>query len=401
MRICWRVALTFVLALLPATARAGSLRVCDALIQATPAGWKVEDTSKCRATLRKTFERNGYWYQEWISIQAAKDDYSSLQTTLEELYRLDGFRLIDRERLTFGETAAPFWIMYRTLGEGESVWLALVLHMGLTYSVEMRASALDLGAVAEYGEVLSAFKFAPDDREQAWAALIAGDAPLAERKFSSLLGRDGADANARYGYGLARLAQRDAKGAEEAIERARPQIGVAEDVRRALGRAALERGEVNRAVALWIGVIRDHPGWEEELGPWIQAAIERAPAGDSQRRQLNLEAVSDDGTRILTLLQAIDRQLVRGQRPAPVDEDGLTAVRNDVADQLAKALDEAVRDPRKPTNLRALLGAVDVERGIGLASKVLDSWDEDGFHRATLLISSGLKRMGEAAGAAR
>lgn len=383
--------------LYPAMAWAGQLEVCDAVLRTTPAAWKVESTSKCRVILKKRFERNGYWYDEWISVQAAADNYDILQTTLNNLYRVDGFRLVDQQRLGFAGTAAPFWVMYRTGGEGESIWLALVLHMGLTYSVQMRATVLDLSAVTEYGEVLSAFAFKPDEREQAWTALIVGDPAQAERKFSSLLRRDSADANARYGYGLARLAQRDAKGAEEAIERARPQLGVSEDARRALGRAALERGAVPRAVALWIGVIRDHPGWDRELRPWIGASIARAPAGASQQRQVNLEALSRDAAQVLKVLQAIDRKLVRGQRPDLVDQTWFNDVRNDATDQFTKVLDQVVREPQKPVNLRALLAAVDVERGIGLVGKILDSWDEDEFHYALLLILSGLERMGDMA----
>jgi hypothetical protein len=156
----------FCLILIAARAGATQLTVCDAAIQDTPGRWSVDSRTSCRAVLKKRFESNGYWHDEWISIQAAADNYDHLQDTLNDLYKRYDFRLVDRERLDFAKMSAPFWIMYKS-GEGdEAIWLALVLHRGLTYSVELRASTLDISAVTEFGQILGAFDFLPDNREE-------------------------------------------------------------------------------------------------------------------------------------------------------------------------------------------------------------------------------------------
>jgi tetratricopeptide (TPR) repeat protein len=385
----------FCLILIAARAGATQLTVCDAAIQDTPGRWSVDSRTSCRAVLKKRFESNGYWHDEWISIQAAADNYDHLQDTLNDLYKRYDFRLVDRERLDFAKMSAPFWIMYKS-GEGdEAIWLALVLHRGLTYSVELRASTLDISAVTEFGQILGAFDFLPDNREEAWTALSTGDAAGAERKFSALVNRDQADANARYGYGLALLAQGNARGAAAEIEQARPQLGISEDARRALGLAALDRGQFTRAAALWIQVIRDNPDREKELRPWIMAAILRSPLQASAPKQPDFEALANDGGVLLYILQAIDRRnMANGPQPVSLDEDSFNAVRADLSTRLSSALDAAAGESAHPVNLRSLLAAIDIERGGGLAATALfGKWDDDTFFRAEVLIATAIRDM--------
>lgn len=386
-----------------ATGEARQLTVCDAAMQAIPRSWSVDSSTACRAILKKRFESNGYWHDEWISIQAATDNYDHLQDTLDDLFNRYGFRLVDRERLDFAEMSAPFWVMYKSGQDDEAIWLALVLHRGLTYSVEMRASALDVGALTEFGQILVGFDFLPDDREDGWTALSIGDAARAERKFSALVNRDQADANARYGYGLALLAQGNARGAAAAIEQARPQLGVLEDARRALGLAALERGQINRAVALWIQVMRDNPSQEKELRPWILAAILHAPLQASAPRQADFEALISDGGGLLVILQTIERRIMLpGVAPFPLDKDRFNATRTDLSNRLSDALDATVREPDHPADLRGLLAAIDLERGAGLAAiALLEKWDDDTFFRAELLIATAIRDMSAGGDATR
>jgi tetratricopeptide (TPR) repeat protein len=225
--------------------------------------------------------------------------------------------------------------------------------------------------------------------------LSTGDAAGAERKFSALVNRDQADANARYGYGLALLAQGNARGAAAEIEQARPQLGISEDARRALGLAALDRGQFTRAAALWIQVIRDNPDREKELRPWIMTAILRSPLQASAPKQPDFEALANDGGVLLYILQAIDRRsMANGPQPVSLDEDSFNAVRADLSTRLSSALDAAAGESSHPVNLRSLLAAIDIERGGGLAATALfGKWDDDTFFRAEVLIATAIRDM--------
>jgi tetratricopeptide (TPR) repeat protein len=369
--------------------------VCDVTIAPVPANWELREAGACRALLYKRFEAYGYWYDQYLSVQASTETYEQLQTTLETLYRVNGFQLVDRARIGVSGISAPLWILYKTAADGESGWLAFLVHGGLTYSVQMRANSLDANALLEFGQVLSAMAFKSDDRAQAWAALENGDAARAVRNFERLVGRDSLDTNARYGLGLARLAQGDLGDAAAALERARPQLGVSEDVRRGLARVAYERGQFARAASLWIQVVRDNPGWDGELRAWILKAADRVPA--SARSVTGVDAIVSDAGKMLYLLQVIDQQVLRGGRSTPIGSDGVDMVRQDLQTRLTQTLNAMARDGGSPGDARVLLAALDVERGLATASQALKSDDEEAIYRAELTIGAAMRAMGATA----
>jgi tetratricopeptide (TPR) repeat protein len=159
--------------------------------------------------------------------------------------------------------------------------VAIVFHSHNSTVVHVRTTPIDEDRAAYILDVFASLRLSGAPRDAAWQALTSGNATDAKNMFQSLLRADSMDANARYGLGLAYLALKDYDHALSELQKATPVLGIGEDVRRALGEAEFGRGNPDRAVALWIQVMRTNPTWADRLRPSILRAIAnaRAPEG--------------------------------------------------------------------------------------------------------------------------
>ena len=248
-----------------------------------PAPWQIETHSENSVVLIKQYEGDQLKLTERMTFQVSRDTSANLDDAIEKL-RAEGYCLVRLRRVGNAEVSAPFWLLSGPADPETACWLGLLLHAGKVYSLMLQYSPLDLAATTDFDQVLEGFRLSPDPREEGWAAYTRGDYPGAERAFRKIIGVDRGDANARYGLGLSELALGDTDAAISDLQRAESPLRGAEDVRRALGRAEFQRGHLARAVALWVQVLGDEPGWEGEVGPWIDQAVHVAGTRTSSIR---------------------------------------------------------------------------------------------------------------------
>ena len=248
-----------------------------------PAPWKIETRSENSVVLVKQYEGDQLKLTERMTFQVSRDTSANLDDAIEKM-RAEGYSLVRLRRVGNAEVSAPFWLLSGPADPETACWLGLLLHAGKVYSLMLQYSPLDPAATADFDQVLEGFRLSPDPREAGWAAYTRGDYPAAAQAFRQIIGVDRGDANARYGLGLAELALGDPDAAAADLQRAESPLRGAEDVRRALGRAEFERGHLARAVALWVQVLGDEPGWEGEVGPWIDHAVQVAGTRTSSLR---------------------------------------------------------------------------------------------------------------------
>lgn len=338
-----------------------------------PAGWKATaDDQSLRLT--KTFERDGLRFEERISVQVSRDTYGSVEEAIRDLRR-EGYLLVDRARLAIDALGVPFWFLRRDAGDEESAWCALLLRAGRVYVIDLRSTPLDADALSDYALVVESFRLLPDSRAEGWRALGSGDGAAAERQFRALLSSGDNDINARYGLGLAYLAQGRWNDAVRELERVRPSLGLDEDVRRALGRAELARGRTSRGVTLLIEVLRDDPAWDDEVRPSILAAIRRTAARPPQMAGSPLSAIAIE---FLSVLQQGDDLL-------------LQSLRADFRREFDRALAACLSTTCDANRLAQLLAAVDLEQGMSLGMAARQGTDIDELAAAQAKLADGFR----------
>jgi tetratricopeptide (TPR) repeat protein len=346
-------------------------------IVALPSGWKKETSNAQTLRMTKTFERAGLEFDERMTVQVARDTYGSVENAISDL-RGEGYYLVDRTRLSIDQLGVPFWFMNRPVGDEESAWCALFLRGGRVYLIELRASLLDADALSDYSHLIENFHLLPDQRTTGWNALEAGDAPLAEREFRALLGVESEDLNARYGLGLAYLAQGRADDAVRELERVRPQFGLDEDVRRALGRAELARGNASRGVTLLVQVLRDDPAWDPELRPQIFAGIRAAsPVGGARTAGGALSPIA---------IEFMSR-LTRG------DAFVLQTLRAAFGREFQSAIDTCLSNPCDANALVQIVAGLDFDQGMSLGLAARGVGGAESFEAAQAKFADGFKFM--------
>lgn len=362
-------------------------------VDAFPAGWETRNSDENGFQLRKEFIAGGYWFHEWITLGVARDTTAQIDGVVRDL-RNRGYSLVDRDRLRIGPTDVPFWFLFRQPSAEEVAWLAVVLRGGVVFTLELRATPHDLDALADFGRVLQAFRFTADPRERGWNAFLSGDLSGAERGFESLLRENADDANARYGLGLTLLARRSTRSAVRELERARTLLGLTEDVRRALARARFDSGDPGRAAITWIQVIRDNPGWDTELRPWVLRAAEmlsepsdERPAGSPVRQYWG-----DIGA-ALTFFDGLSERLL-GPQPVQVGPDQVEAARLAVREDIERLIPLLLNGAVRRSDALSLLGALDLERSIDLIAGGLTRNDRDSVLRGRVLLGAAMRAIG-------
>lgn len=347
-------------------------------ILALPAGWKIEASTDQTLRLVKTFTSEGLEMQEHITVLVARDTYGSVEAAISDL-RGEGFFLVDRERLAIDSLGVPFWFMSRAADPEEAAWCALLLRAGRVYIIDLRASPLDPEALSDFENLIENFRLLSDPREVAWNALAANDGALAEREFRAVLSSESADVNARYGLGLAYLAEGRADEAVRELERAAPSLGLTEDVRRALGRAELARGRTSRGISLLVQVLRDDPGWDPEVRPSILAGIRSVSVAQpsSQTSDPALTAIA---------IEFLSR-LTHG------DEVILQSLRSDFGKEFEQALNTCLAKTCDAGMLTQLLAAVDLEQGMMIGLSARESGDDEALEAAQARMADGFETM--------
>jgi tetratricopeptide (TPR) repeat protein len=345
-------------------------------ILALPAGWDVVSSTEQSLRLTKTFEAAGLEIRERITVQVSRDTYGSVEAAVRDL-RSEGFFLVDRARLAIDSLGVPFWFMSRPAGPDESAWCALLLRAGRVYVIDLRASPLDPEALSDFGRLIESFRLLADPREVGWNALGAGDGAGAEREFRAILSSQRDDVNARYGLGLAYLAQGRADDAVRELERVAPSLGLAEDVRRALGRAELARGRTSRGVSLLVQVLRDDPAWDPEVRPSILTGIGSLSGARASRQTSN------------PALTAIPIEFL--MRLTGGDELILQSLRADFGREVDQALNTCLSSDCDGGLLTQLLAAVDFEQGMSLGLSARQSGNADDLEAAQARMAEGFK----------
>lgn len=344
-------------------------------ITALPDAWTMEKSNEQSFNLTKRFATDGLEFQERINLQIARDSYGDVENAVRQL-RGEGYYLIDQARLSIDSLGAPFWFMSRQTGPEESGLLALVMRGGKVYILELRSTPLDDAAIDDFEQVIKNVRLLPEPREEAWKALSAGNATLARQQFEQILGSDHDDANARYGLGLAKLAQGDAAGAIPELERAGQGLGLEEDVRRALGRAEFARGRLSRAVGLWVEVLRDDPGWDKELRPSIVLAIHGLGQRGSGIAATKIAALTALALEFLSRIRSGDELMLAGLQDA-------------FRDDYRRVVDVCLTGGCNAQQASFLLTAVDLEQSMSLAVAGVHNDDESKIVRAQMKLADG------------
>jgi tetratricopeptide (TPR) repeat protein len=344
-------------------------------ITALPDGWKMEKSTEQSFNLTKRFATDGLEFQERINLQIARDSYGGVENAVRQL-RGEGYYLVDQARLSIDSLGAPFWIMSRQTGPEESGFLALVMRGGKVYMLELRSTPLDDAALDDFEQVIKNVRLLLEPRQEAWKALSAGNAAEARQQFEQVLDSDHDDANARYGLGLAKLAQGDAAGAIPELERAGQALGLEEDVRRALGRAEFARGRLSRAAGLWVEVLRDDPGWDKELRPSILLAIRGLGQRGSGIAASKIAALTALALEFLSRIRSGDELMLAGLQDA-------------FRDGYRQVVDICLAGGCNGQQASFLLAAVDLEQAMSLAVAGVHNKDESKIVGAQMKLADG------------
>jgi tetratricopeptide (TPR) repeat protein len=311
---------------------------------------------------------DGIWFDESITINVGSQSIGDVEFVTSKMSD-SGYTLFDRDRLRFDGADAPYWL-FRQDSQEESNWVAIVFHSHNSAVVHVRTTPIDEDRAAYILDVLAALRLSGTPRDEAWQALTSGNATEAKNMFQSLLRADSMDANARYGLGLACLALKDYDHAVSELQKAAPSLGLVEDVRRALGEAEFGRGNADRAVALWIQVIRANPMWEDRLRPSILKAVANArPPEGKELDQLITIAI--------TFLQHL-----RGGEQGP-----LNALLYGYQGVFGQAIDHCLA--RQCSARAGMLAAYDIEQAMISAINGVESGQDTESEKLTILNALG------------
>jgi tetratricopeptide (TPR) repeat protein len=334
-----------------------------------PSGWRMVRSDAASLELAKRFvSSDGIWFDESITINVGSQSIGEVESTTSKMSDR-GYSLFDRDRLRFDGAEAPYWL-FRQDSQEESNWVAIVFHSHNSTVVHVRTTPIDEDRAAYILEVLAALRLSRAPRDDAWRALISGNATEGKNMFQSLLRADSMDANARYGLGLAYLALKDYDHALSELQKAAPSLGIGEDVRRALGETEFERGNPDRAVALWIQVMRTNPTWEDRLRSSILKATAnaRAPKG----KELD---------ELITIAISFLQHLRGG------DQGPLNALLHGYQDVFDQAIDHCLAGQ---CSARAgMLAAFDIEQAMVSAISGVESGQDTESEKLTILSALG------------
>lgn len=379
--ICWVLAIACIATYrgtLPAAAAPGVAWQSAAngvSVGELPQDWVIARSGDAELALSKRFVTpDGVWFDEQLSVSTGPDTLSGVQSALSEMTGR-GYTLVQEERIKAGDADAPCWLLGRQVPNGDSEWVAIVLHAGVSTIVALRGTALDPNRGADLYAVLGALRLNDTPRDRAWQLLRDNRAGDAKTLFQQLLATDAADANARYGLGLAALALGDSTGAIRDLERAAQVLGLREDVRRALGRAELARGNADRGAALWVQVLRDNPTWEDQLRPLLREAAATAPAPHG-----------DDLDQLVAIAVAFLR--LSGE----ADEAKLNALLYGYRETMARLLDRCLA--AKCTVSAGLAAAYEIEQGLTGALAAIESRDTNEAYAQKLRIIDAMRDLG-------
>ena len=344
-----------------------------------PSAWHIAASDKTRLDLTKRFEtQDGLWFDERMTLAVAPDTFESLDAAVAGL-REQGFSLFEQQRGDFGQISVPYWFMHRDTSAEESDWVAILLHSGRAVVADLRCTPLDPDSPHDLGVLVSALRLTPSLRERAWDDLKENPRE-AQALFRKLIGADAQDANARYGLGLAELAEGDGNAALRDFKLAAPELGLSEDVRRPMGLAEWRRGYADRAAALWIQVIRDNPGWDERVRPWIAAAVQTAPEPHADEMD-QLTAIA------MEFLSSVKSQ----------DLNLLTQLQSSFRRIFDKAIESCLTGGCEMRG--GLLAAYDMERGMSIAESGVEADNSDKIYEGEQKIADGFKGMADQASA--
>jgi len=352
----------------------------DVSLSAIPANWRVSSSSDSGLVLAKKFTTaDGYWqFDERMTLAIGQDNLGSLEKTSAAMNG-NGFTLVWQESVRLGSASVPFWYFHRDAAPDESDWVAVLLQGGRAVVVDLRSTPLDPQSRYEFITLVGSLAIGQDRRERAWSLYRDGQAAAAQPLFQALVDTDGYDGNARYGLGLSRLANGQAARAIEDLTLAARQLGQAEDLRPALGRAEWEIGHVDRAAALWIQALRANPALDDQLRPALLRAA--AKAGTPSAAQARLVVIALD--------------FIKATRSRDsVTLTGLQLAYRDVFDREETAcLSSTCR------MIAGFLPAHDVEQGMVLVKEGSEANDADRVYAGQQRMFDGLRSMADNASA--
>jgi tetratricopeptide (TPR) repeat protein len=311
------------------------------------------------------------WFDERLTLVVGHDDFGSLDAAAATMGK-QGFTLALTKRVVLGAATVPLWYLRRHGAPDESDWVAIVLHGGRAVVMDLRSTPNDGQAVHDLVALIVAVDLTQDPRSRAWSLFLQQQIDEARRSFVALVSANDNDANARYGLGLTELAGGDTARASRDLQAAARQLGLAEDVRPALGRAAWEQGDIDRAAAYWVQALRDNPDLETELRPALEAASGARP-GESGGTAFKLVVIT------LDFLKAIN------------GGDQLHLV--DLENTYRETFDHAVELCLSGTCriIGTLLAAYDVERGMDIVRTGVTERGPDEIYHGEQMIFDGLR----------
>jgi len=364
-------------------------------VERFPAGWTAVSADDDRLTLEKYFRHDGLGYLERITVSVSHDDFASIDDTLARL-RANGLRLVERDRVNIADDAAPFWFLVGRRGRVEVVWLAVIQRFGRAYTIQLQATPLDVDAEGDLGQLAGALRFMVDDRERAWWDFLAGRDGAAETAFAALVRRQPADGNARYGLGLALLAQGKSEQAVGHLQQARKIIGIHENVSKSIARALLDSGDVQRATVLAVEMLREDTDLNGYLWPWLAARSDvfgrLAKRPPTQARQALWNRVTAAAAALILFFQKTEIDLAIDVNAA-TGYGGVEALQRRLGQALSGLLWEAHNGPVDGRYLNALLGALEIEQGADAGLRALRAGDVAGLRTAGLRLAAGLQKL--------
>ena len=341
----------------------------DVALAQLPSGWHMVRSDAVSLELAKRFvSSDGIWFDESITINVGSQSIGDVESITSKMSD-HGYTLFDRDRLRFDGADAPYWL-FRQDSQEESNWVAIVFHSHNSTVVHVRTTPIDEDRAAYILDVLAALRLSGTPRDEAWQALTSGNVTQAKNMFQSLVSADSMDANARYGLGLASLALKDYDHAVSELQKAAPSLGIVEDVRRALGEAEFGRGNPDRAVALWIQVMRTNPAWENRLRPSILKAISNARAPEGKE-----------------LDQLVTIAITFVQRLRDGEQGPLNSLLYGYQDVFGQTIDRC--SARQCSARAGMLAAYDIEQAMLSAISALESGQDTESEKLTILNALG------------
>ncbi len=356
---------------------AWSSKTHDVGLSSIPRNWRISSSGESGLVMVKKFTTaDGYWqFDERMTLAIGQDNFGSLEKTSAAMNG-NGFTLVWQESVRLGSAAVPFWYFHRNAAPDESDWVAVLLQGGRAVVVDLRSTPLDPQARYEFVTLVGSLNIGQDRRERAWSLYSDGKAATAQPLFQALVDIDAYDGNARYGLGLSKLANGQTTRAIEDLNLAARQLGQAEDVRPALGRAEWELGHADRAAALWVQALRANPTLDDQLRPALLRAA-GAKAATTSASQARLVVIALD--------------FIKATRSRDsVTLAGLQLAYRDVFDRVETAcLASTCR------MIAGLLPAHDIEQGMAIVKEGSEANDADRVYAGQQRIFDGLRSMAD------